>query len=145
MTFDNEVHSNYNARRGSGTSGPTLMAERRRGDLRALFILGLTVSNLIFTVISNIGFKLSADSTGWQSFLWWQVVGNLTGFLSVIAFTLLLRLISLHMAFAITAGFGFALVQVLGARFVFHEAITNLQWFGVALITGGIFIVSLGR
>jgi multidrug transporter EmrE-like cation transporter len=113
--------------------------------LRALSILGLTVLNLIFQVISNIGFKLSADSTGWQSFLWWQVVANVTGFLSVIAFTFLLRIISLHLAFALTAGFGFALVQVLGARFIFHEAITSWQWFGVALITVGIFIVSLGR
>ncbi len=113
--------------------------------MRALSIVGLTLANLIFTVISNIGFKLSADSSGWQAFLWWQVVGNLAGFLSVIAFTILLRLISLHVAFAITAGFGFALVQVLGARLVFHEAITNWQWFGVALITSGIIIVSLGR
>ncbi len=113
--------------------------------MRALAILGLTASNLIFTVISNIGFKLSADSAGWQGFLWWQIVGNLSGFLSVIAFTILLRLISLHLAFAVTAGFGFALVQLVGAGFVFHEAITEWQWFGVALITGGIFIVSLGR
>lgn len=122
-----------------------LARERRKGDLRALSILGLTASNLVFTVISNIGFKLSADSAGWQGFLWWQVVGNLTGFLSVIAFTFLLRLISLHVAFAVTLGFGFALVEVIGARFVFHETITNWQWFGVALITSGIFIVSLGR
>jgi multidrug transporter EmrE-like cation transporter len=113
--------------------------------LRALSILGLTVLNLIFQVISNIGFKLSADSTGWQDFLGWQVVANVTGFLSVIAFTFLLRLISLHVAFALTVGFGFALVQVLGARFVFHEAITSSQWFGVALITVGIIIVSFGR
>jgi multidrug transporter EmrE-like cation transporter len=113
--------------------------------LRVLPVVGLTASNLVFTVISNIGFKLSADSTGWQGFLWWQVVGNVTGFLSVIAFTLLLRLISLHVAFAVTAGFGFALVQVLGAHFVFHETITSWQWFGVALITCGILIVSLGR
>jgi hypothetical protein len=63
----------------------------------------------------------------------------------VIAFTLLLRRMSLHLAFAVTAGFGFALVQVLGARFLFHEQITNWQWLGVGLITIGIFIVSLGR
>jgi multidrug transporter EmrE-like cation transporter len=113
--------------------------------LRVFSIVGLTASNLIFTVMSNIGFKLSADSTAWQEFLWWQVVGNVTGFLSVIAFTFLLRLISLHVAFAVTAGVGFALVQVIGARFIFHEAITSWQWFGVALITCGIFIVSLGR
>ena len=113
--------------------------------MRNLSILGLTIVNLVFQVISNIGFKLSADCSGWQGFLWWQVVANVTGFLSVIAFTFLLRLISLHVAFALTAGFGFALVQVLGARFVFHEAITSWQWFGMALITGGIFIVSLGR
>lgn len=113
--------------------------------MRVLSIVGLTVSNLIFTVVSNIGFKLSADSSTWQSFLWWQVVGNLAGFAAVIAFTVLLRLISLHVAWAITAGFGFALVEVLGARLFFHEAISSWQWFGVALITIGIFVVSLGR
>jgi len=113
--------------------------------VRALSIVGLTLSNLIFTVVSNIGFKLSADSAGWQAFLWWQVVGNTAGFLSVIAFTVLLRMISLHVAWAVTAGFGFALVEVIGARFFFQEAITSWQWFGVALITCGIFVVSLGR
>jgi multidrug transporter EmrE-like cation transporter len=122
-----------------------LTDERRRGEMRAFSIVGLILSNLFFTVVSNISFKLSADSAVWQSFLWWQVVGNIAGFLSVIAFTLLLRMISLHVAFAVTAGFGFALVEVLGARFFFHEAITVWQWFGVALITSGIFIVSLGR
>ena len=80
-----------------------------------------------------------------QGFVWWQVVGNLAGFLSVIAFTFVLRLISLHLAFAVTAAFGVALVQVLGAHFLFHETSTSWQWFGVALITSGIFIVSLGR
>ena len=113
--------------------------------MRALSIVGLTLSNLIFSVLSNIGFKLSADSAGWQGFLSWQVVGNTAGFLAVIAFTVLLRLISLHVAWAITAGFGFALLEVFGARFFFHEAITSWQWFGVALITSGILIVSLGR
>jgi multidrug transporter EmrE-like cation transporter len=113
--------------------------------VRALSVVGLTLSNLFFTVVSNIGFKLSADSSGWQSFLWWQVVGNTAGFLAVIAFTVLLRLISLHVAWAITAGFGFALVEVIGARLFFHEVITAWQWFGVALITVGIFFVSLGR
>jgi multidrug transporter EmrE-like cation transporter len=113
--------------------------------VKALSIVGLTLSNLVFTVVSNIGFKLSADSTAWQTFLWWQVVGNIAGFLAVITFTVLLRLISLHVAWAVTAGFGFALVEVFGARFFFHEAITSWQWFGVALITGGILVVSLGR
>jgi multidrug transporter EmrE-like cation transporter len=113
--------------------------------VRAFSIVGLTLANLVFTVVSNIGFKLSADSAGWQVFLWWQVVGNLAGFLSVIAFKLLLRMISLHVAWAITAGFGFALVEVVAARFFFEEAITGWQWLGVALITIGILVVSLGR
>lgn len=38
--------------------------------MKALSIVGLTVSNLVFTVVSNISFKLSADSAAWQSFLW---------------------------------------------------------------------------
>ncbi len=128
-------------------SQPELNADERKEAVRvrSLAIVGLILSNLIFTVASNIGFKLSADSAGWQSFLWWQVVGNTAGFLSVITFTVLLRMISLHVAWAVTAGLGFALVEVIGAHLFFQEAITSWQWFGVALITGGIFIVSLGR
>jgi len=108
-------------------------------------IAGLVLSNLAFTVLSNVGFKWSALSTDWRGFITWQVVGNLAGFLSVLAFTALLRLISLHLAFAVTAGLGFLAVQVIGAHLIFHESVTRGQWLGIVLITGGIALVALAR
>ncbi len=97
-------------------------------------------------VTSNIGAKLSAASAGWRGFLAWQVVGNLAGFLGVLAFTLLLKFIPLHLAYGVGAGLGFVLVQVIAARLFFHEHITLIQWVGVALVALGIlFIIALGR
>ena len=110
-----------------------------------LLIVGLVIANLAFNVISNLSFKWSAASQEVSGFLWWQVVGNLAGLMTVIAFTLLLRHISLNLAFSITAGLGFIAVQVVGAWLVLHETITPLQWLGTSFITGGIVLVCLGR
>ncbi len=111
--------------------------------MRMTAIGGLILTNLAFSVLSNIGFKWSALSVGWRGFLWWQVVGNISGFLSVLAFTFLLRFIPLYLAF--TAGLGFIAVQIVGASLVFRETISSFQWVGMFLIAGGIVIVSLGK
>jgi len=113
--------------------------------VRAAVITGLVLVNLAFTVASNVGFKWSALSTDWRTFVTWQVVGNLAGFLSVLAFTALLRLISLHLAYAVTAGLGFLAVQVIGAHLIFHEMVTRGQWLGIVLIVSGIVLVSLAH
>jgi multidrug transporter EmrE-like cation transporter len=113
--------------------------------MRTLTIGGLTLANLAFTVVSNTGLKLSATSRGWQGFLWWQIVGNLSGFLGVLAFTFLLRFISLHLAYALTAGLGFLCVQIIAARFIFQEPISTVQWLGTALTAVGIIIISWGK
>lgn len=113
--------------------------------MRTLTIGGLTLANLAFTVVSNSGLKLSAASRGWQGFLWWQIVGNLSGFLGVLAFTFLLRFISLHLAYALTAGLGFLCVQIIAARFIFQEPISTVQWLGSALTAAGIIIISWGK
>jgi len=42
-------------------------------------------------------------------------------------------------------GIGFILVQVIAARLVFHETVTRGHWFGVALIVGGIILISFGQ
>ena len=81
--------------------------------------MGLILMNLAFVLLSNIGFKWSALSTGWQGFLRGQLAGNLAGFLAVLTFTSLLRLIPLHVAYAISAGLGFVLVQVVGVHPIF--------------------------
>jgi len=113
--------------------------------MKTLIIAGLILLYLIFTVVSNIGFKRSAASSGLRDFLRWQVVGNVAGFLAVLTLTLLLRFIPLHLAYAFTAGLGFVAVQFVGAHLVFGEAITTGQWLGIALIAGGVVMVSLGR
>ncbi len=113
--------------------------------MKTLKIAGLILAYLILVIASNIGLKLSALSQELRSFLQWQVVGNMLGFLGVLTLTLLLRLMPLHLAYAFTYGLSFIGVQVVGARLFFHEAITPLQWLGIALIAVGIAIVSLGR
>jgi multidrug transporter EmrE-like cation transporter len=113
--------------------------------MRPLTIGGLTLANLAFTVVSNSGLKLSAASHEWQGFLRWQIVGNLSGFLGVLAFTFLLRFISLHLAYALTAGLGFICVQIIAARLIFQEPISSVQWLGTGLATVGIIIISWGK
>lgn len=54
-------------------------------------------------------------------------MGNLSGLLGVLAFTFLLRFISLHLAFTLTAGLGFLCVQIIAARFMFQETISMVQ------------------
>jgi len=61
--------------------------------------------------------------------------------------------IDLHYSFCDSSPFtllmpsplGFVAVQFVGAHLVFSEAITTNQWLGIALIAGGVVIVSLGR
>jgi len=113
--------------------------------MKTLAIAGLILTSIFFIVVSNVAFKWSAASHGLRGFLWWQMVGNVAGFLSVVTFTLLLRLIPLYLAYAFTAGLGFVSVQVIGARFIFGEAITTSQWLGIALIAGGVVMVSWRR
>jgi len=105
----------------------------------------LAIANVAFNVVSNVGFKKSSLSHQWQGFLGWQIVGNLAGFLSVIAFTFLLRYISMNLALAVQFGIGFVFVQVIGAQLIFKETITIAQWLGVSVIFLGILLVALGR
>lgn len=113
--------------------------------MRTITIGGLTLANLAFTVVSNSGLKLSATSPGWQRFVGWQIVGNLSGFLGVLAFTFLLRFTSLHLAYTLTAGLGFLCVQIIAARLIFQEPISTAQWLGTVLIAAGIVIISWGK
>ncbi|HIC93911.1 MAG TPA: hypothetical protein EYP09_06660 [Anaerolineae bacterium] len=113
--------------------------------MKALKTAGLILAYLILVIASNIGLKLSALSQELRGFLWWQAVGNALGFLGVLTLTLLLRLMPLHLAYALTYGLSFVGVQVVGARLFFREAIAPVQWLGIAFIAVGIVIVSLGR
>ena len=112
--------------------------------MKTLAIAGLILTNIFFTVVSNLGFKWSAASSGPRDFLRWQVVGNVAGFLSVLALTGLLRFIPLHLATAFTVGLGFVAIQFFGAHLVCGETITTSQWLGITLIAVGVVVVSLG-
>jgi multidrug transporter EmrE-like cation transporter len=104
-------------------------------------VLGLFVLNLFFNIVANSSFKVSADSSNWRGLLLWQVIGNLAGFLTVVSLTWLLRYIPLHVAIPLTMGLSVAGVQVIGAKFIFHEAITLTQWLGTSLVIMGIFLI----
>ncbi len=112
--------------------------------MKTVWVATLVVANLAAILTSNIGLKLSAWAPDWRGFLAWQVFGNLTGFLGVLAFTALMRLVPLNVGFGVTAGLGFVLVQVVGAHLFFHEPITPLQWLGVGAVTVGIALIASG-
>jgi multidrug transporter EmrE-like cation transporter len=98
--------------------------------------------NLLFNVIANISFKLSASSPTWRGFLGWQIVGNLTGFITVLTLTALLRFMPLHIAYPVTTGLAILGVQVAAAGLIFHEPVSPTQWLGTLLIVAGIVLVS---
>jgi multidrug transporter EmrE-like cation transporter len=103
----------------------------------------LLLANLLFTIAANASFRVSALSPDWRGFLFWQVIGNLAGLITVLTLTGLLRYAPLHVAFAVTTGLAVLGVQVGAAHLLFHEAITPIQWAGTVLIVVGILLVGL--
>lgn len=108
-------------------------------------VLALMALNLSFVVASNISLKLSALSPGWQGFLKWQVVGNVAGFLGVLSLTGALRYLPLHVGYGLSVGLGLILVEVVGARWILQEEITQTQWIGVVLAALGVFLIAWGK
>jgi len=122
------------------------MAKWRPGtqvDLRsgAIPIVVLTGGNLLFNILANASFKASADSRTWREFLFWQVVGNLAGLVTVLTLTGLLRYIPLRVAFPVTTGLTVVGVQVVAAWWLFREPVTPAQWVGTLLIGAGILLI----
>lgn len=105
-------------------------------------ILALILGNLFFNILANASFKVSAESIHWKDFLFWQVVGNLSGFITVITLTWLLRVIPLHIAFPVTAGLAVIGVQVFAGILLFGETISFYQWAGTFLVVLGIILLS---
>jgi multidrug transporter EmrE-like cation transporter len=108
---------------------------------QATIILALVGGNLLFNIVANASFKVSADSRTWRQFLLWQVIGNLAGLITVLTLTGLLRHIPLHVAFPLTTGLAVVGVQVGAARWLFHEPITPAQWLGTLLVVAGILFI----
>lgn len=107
-----------------------------------LTILTLVLSNLVFTIVANASFKVSAQSASWRSFLFWQVTGNLAGFVTVITLTWLLRYQPLSMIFPLTTGLGVIGVQIIASHWLFGESISLERWVGAILILIGIAFLS---
>lgn len=103
--------------------------------------LALLLSNLLFNILANASFKVSAFSPTWRGFLTWQVVGNLAGFITVLTLTGLLRTVPLHTAFTVTTGLAVIGVQIGAAAWLFHEPISRADWVGTGLIVLGILLV----
>ena len=107
-----------------------------------LFIIsGLLSLNLIFNILGNSSFKLSALAANWKGMLSWQVVGNLAGLVTVLTLTGLLRYLPLHVAQPMVQGLAIIGVQIVAARFFFHESISPTQWLGMLVILAGILLI----
>ncbi len=104
-------------------------------------ITALVGLNVLFTVISNASFKVSADSANWRLFLFWQIIGNVAGLITVLTLTALLRFIPLNVAFTVTTGLGIFGVQILAAAWLFHEPITSAQWIGSLFVAVGVALM----
>ena len=104
-------------------------------------VVALVGANLLFNIIANASFKMSAGGHTWRQFLLWQLVGNLAGLITVLTLTALLRWIPLHVAFPLTTGLAVIGVQVVAAWWMFREPVTPAQWLGTLLIVAGILLV----
>jgi multidrug transporter EmrE-like cation transporter len=111
-------------------------------DHSNILIIGFILVNLIFNIIANASFKVSAESSNWRSFLTWQVIGNLAGFVTVLTLTTLLCYIPLSVAFPITAGLMVIGVQVVGSWLFFGEPIPAQRWLGTVLVIAGIVFLT---
>jgi multidrug transporter EmrE-like cation transporter len=110
--------------------------------MRGWRVTALIVGNVVLSVLAKIGFKLSAASSDWRGFWFWQILGNVAGFGGVLTLTWLLRFVPLHVAYPVTMGLAVIAVQVFAAWLFFRETIGALQWVGTALVVAGIVLVS---
>jgi multidrug transporter EmrE-like cation transporter len=116
--------------------------EERKMTTSHLLIGGLVAANVVSTALSVVAFKQSGAASGLSGFVWYQIVGNLWGFASVLAFTFLTRYLPLKVAYPLTVGLAVLLVELAAAQIVFHETVTLIQAFGGFLIVTGIVLVA---
>ena len=106
-----------------------------------VILVVLLALNLVFSIVANAAFRISAHSGSWRDVVVWQVVGNLSGFVTVLTLTGMLRYTPLSIAFPLTTGLSIIGVQVVAAKWLFNEPIAPLQWVGSILIAAGIFLL----
>jgi multidrug transporter EmrE-like cation transporter len=104
-------------------------------------VVALIVLNVGFSILANAAFRVSARSATWGDVLTWQALGNLAGFVTVVALTGVLRYVPLSIAFPVTTGISIVGVQVVAAQWLFGEAISGVQWTGALLIGLGVLLV----
>ena len=107
-------------------------------------IVLLLLADLAANTGAHICLKFSAARRGVKRFIFWQVVGNLAGFIGVLAYTAIMRGgVSLHVAYPLTEGLTAIGVQFVGGILVLKEKIPPLAWVGTGLILSGIVLFSL--
>ena len=106
---------------------------------------GLVLLNLIFNILGNASFKLSAQAGNPKGFWLWQIAGNLAGLVTVLTLTGLLKYLPLHVAQPMVQGLAIIGVQVVAARLFFHEAIAPIHWMGAVLIVAGIILLQIQK
>ena len=109
---------------------------------KSAVIFGLVLGNLLFNIVANASFKVSAESASARGFLTWQVIGNLAGFITVLTLTGLLRFIPLHVAFTVTTGLAVIGVQLVAGKMIFGEVIPLGHWVGALFVILGIALLS---
>jgi len=120
---------------------PGSSLQMAHGRVNAL-VIALILGNLLFNIVANASFKVSAESPNLRGFLTWQVVSNLAGFITVLTLTGLLRFIPLSIAFPVTTGLAVIGVQVVAGHWLFGEAISLEQWLGTLLVVVGIVLLT---
>jgi multidrug transporter EmrE-like cation transporter len=107
----------------------------------ASIIGGFLLLNMVFNILGNASFKLSALSANWKGLVGWQVAGNLAGLVTVLTLTGLLRYLPLHVAQPMVQGLAIIGVQIVASKLFFHEVISPTQWIGMAVIIAGIVLI----
>ncbi len=103
----------------------------------------LLASDACANTAAHVCFKLSAARRGAKVFILWQAIGNAAGFIGVLAYTALLRGMSLHAAYPLTEGLSAVGVQLVGGMLILRERIAGRAWAGTCLILSGIVLLSL--
>lgn len=100
-------------------------------------------SSIIFNILTNVGFNLSAINDGVPFKKWgYLALGLVFGLINSILFTESLKEIPLQVASAIF--FSLTIVGLfLVAHFGFSESVTPLRIAGIFVITAGVVMVSL--
>lgn len=131
--------------------------------LKIVMIAGIALFSLAALVASQIGFKYASGAMEEHrmtkasrnsdnvllnkiklKILLWFVFAGVTGTLSMLLYTLLLRYVPLHVGYALLYGLGFVLIQVVAAKLILKEPVSLLQWLGGAVMVAGIFMIAFG-